>query len=180
MAAGEEMSWGQRLFGFEASESFQQLNHQNETNLHNLIPAPLFNGIIIFGVAIAFTIAPMVWRTVSEKPPWWLPTVELSALTMPVVLVNHYRVSSFPEQAGLGLLFMVLALSTVQAIRAKRADLVASSFLAWSTAGVLYYARFSLPAANAQYEIRELLIILLVAKYCRQLQSDESKKIAIR
>lgn len=32
----EEISWGQRIFGFETNEYFQKHNFQNETNLHNL------------------------------------------------------------------------------------------------------------------------------------------------
>lgn len=36
-AAGEEISWGQRIFGWETGETFQQINKQGETNLHNLI-----------------------------------------------------------------------------------------------------------------------------------------------
>lgn len=35
--AGEEASWGQRLFGIESGEFFQQHNTQGETNLHNLV-----------------------------------------------------------------------------------------------------------------------------------------------
>ena len=35
--AGEEASWGQRMFGIESSEFFQQNNTQGETNLHNLV-----------------------------------------------------------------------------------------------------------------------------------------------
>jgi hypothetical protein len=34
--AGEEISWGQRLFGFETPESIDARNRQNEFNLHNL------------------------------------------------------------------------------------------------------------------------------------------------
>lgn len=34
--AGEEISWGQRLFGFETPESIQNVNAQREFNLHNL------------------------------------------------------------------------------------------------------------------------------------------------
>jgi len=35
--AGEEISWGQRIFGIESSDYFKQNNTQGETNLHNLI-----------------------------------------------------------------------------------------------------------------------------------------------
>lgn len=36
-AAGEEISWGQRIFGWETGEYFMERNAQNETNLHNLV-----------------------------------------------------------------------------------------------------------------------------------------------
>lgn len=36
-AAGEEVSWGQRIFGWESSEFFLERNYQAETNIHNLI-----------------------------------------------------------------------------------------------------------------------------------------------
>jgi hypothetical protein len=34
--AGEEISWGQRILGFETPESVSQVNRQEEFNLHNL------------------------------------------------------------------------------------------------------------------------------------------------
>jgi hypothetical protein len=37
VAAGEEISWGQRILGIESSEYFQKNNAQGETNLHNLV-----------------------------------------------------------------------------------------------------------------------------------------------
>lgn len=33
---GEEISWGQHYFGWEASDSIAAINRQNETNLHNI------------------------------------------------------------------------------------------------------------------------------------------------
>jgi hypothetical protein len=35
--AGEEISWGQRIFDTQSSEFFQQHNAQGETNLHNMV-----------------------------------------------------------------------------------------------------------------------------------------------
>jgi hypothetical protein len=40
--AGEEISWGQRIFGFDIPESIQAKNLQNELNLHNM---PIFHGL---------------------------------------------------------------------------------------------------------------------------------------
>lgn len=36
-AAGDEISWGQRIFGIESGDFFLQNNKQQETNLHNLV-----------------------------------------------------------------------------------------------------------------------------------------------
>lgn len=36
MGAGEEISWGQRVFGFNTPESLNKVNVQHEFNLHNL------------------------------------------------------------------------------------------------------------------------------------------------
>lgn len=38
--AGEEISWGQRLFNFDVPQLFQQYNLQRETNLHNFVVGP--------------------------------------------------------------------------------------------------------------------------------------------
>lgn len=36
LAAGEEISWGQRIIGWETPEAIKEINAQEETNLHNL------------------------------------------------------------------------------------------------------------------------------------------------
>lgn len=41
-AAGEEISWGQRLFGFKTPEVFDEINVQKEFNLHNIV---IFNTV---------------------------------------------------------------------------------------------------------------------------------------
>ena len=37
-ATGEEISWGQRIFGFETPNYLREINLQNEFNLHNIDP----------------------------------------------------------------------------------------------------------------------------------------------
>ena len=41
VCAGEEISWGQRVFGWETPEKFAEMNEQGETNLHNLENLPI-------------------------------------------------------------------------------------------------------------------------------------------
>ncbi|PIQ22948.1 MAG: hypothetical protein COW65_00165 [Cytophagales bacterium CG18_big_fil_WC_8_21_14_2_50_42_9] len=47
-AAGEELSWGQRLFNWKSTEFFKENNAQKETNFHNLIIAGKSVNIIVF------------------------------------------------------------------------------------------------------------------------------------
>ena len=51
-AAGEEISWGQRILGIETPEYFQQHNAQQETNLHNLIVGGVKLNKLIFSVIL--------------------------------------------------------------------------------------------------------------------------------
>jgi tetratricopeptide (TPR) repeat protein len=52
----EEISWGQRLIGFESPAFFAERNVQGETNLHNLVTGPLnspLKGFIEMALAVA-------------------------------------------------------------------------------------------------------------------------------
>lgn len=47
-AAGDEISWGQRIFGIESGEFFLAHNKQSETNIHNLVVNGKSVNVIIF------------------------------------------------------------------------------------------------------------------------------------
>ena len=48
--AGEEISWGQRVFGWGTPEALDAINHQGETNVHNIrIVQRLFGFGVMFG-----------------------------------------------------------------------------------------------------------------------------------
>jgi hypothetical protein len=51
-AAGEEISWGQRIFGLRTPEYFMEHNAQHETNLHNLIVGKVKLNKLIFSVIL--------------------------------------------------------------------------------------------------------------------------------
>lgn len=54
--AGEEISWGQRIFEIESPEFFKKHNSQMETNFHNLIIEGKKINKIIFGLALGIGI----------------------------------------------------------------------------------------------------------------------------
>ena len=67
--AGEEMSWGQHLFGWKAPEAITKVNVQGETNLHNLsgyfADHIFIAGTFFYGGVLPFVAArSAVWRRV--------------------------------------------------------------------------------------------------------------------
>jgi uncharacterized BrkB/YihY/UPF0761 family membrane protein len=55
-AAGEEVSWGQRIFNIESSEFFKQNNAQQETNLHNMVVEGKKVNKIIFSMVLGLAL----------------------------------------------------------------------------------------------------------------------------
>jgi len=66
-AAGEEVSWGQRIFGWESTEYFLENNHQGETNLHNLmlgevnLTKTLFGWVLTTAVLLYLLVLPALY-----------------------------------------------------------------------------------------------------------------------
>ncbi len=79
--AGEEISWGQRVFGFATPEAFAD-NLQGELTLHNEpgVPRWIHDGYIAVGLfgAFAWLLVPWADRLLPRglgswvAPPWWL------------------------------------------------------------------------------------------------------------
>ncbi len=62
VCVGEEISWGQRIFGFETTAAFKEVNVQGEMNLHNAF-GYLADHLFIAGVAVYGAVLPfLVWR----------------------------------------------------------------------------------------------------------------------
>ena len=57
VAAGEEISWGQRLLGIKSSEYFKKNNAQGETNLHNLVVGGVKINKLIFSTLLSIMLA---------------------------------------------------------------------------------------------------------------------------
>lgn len=67
-AAGEEISWGQRLLGFSTPEFFLAHNAQRETNLHNMVVAGVkvnklvFSQLMTVAAALYLLVLPILHR----------------------------------------------------------------------------------------------------------------------
>lgn len=66
--AGEEISWGQRIFNVESSEYFLENNAQGETNLHNMVVNGkkvnkiVFSQLLTLVLVIYLLILPFLYR----------------------------------------------------------------------------------------------------------------------
>ena len=80
---GEELSWGQRLFGWETPELFKRLSNQGETNLHNISswldqkPRALLEIAVIvggFGFPLWMRARRVRWNPAHDWRGWIVPT----------------------------------------------------------------------------------------------------------
>ncbi|MFT2010729.1 hypothetical protein ACMA1I_18795 [Pontibacter sp. 13R65] len=66
--AGEEISWGQRIFDIESTEFFQQHNAQQETNLHNMVingqkvNKLIFSKLLFAGIVSYLLLVPLFYH----------------------------------------------------------------------------------------------------------------------
>jgi hypothetical protein len=123
-AAGEEISWGQRIFGIETPEYFQQHNAQQETNLHNLIVGGvklnklIFSVILVGLLSIFLLIVPLLHqkseavrklldRSAIPVPQWYqvIGFVVVFGLTS---LIQHGKNAELLECGGALLFFLIV------------------------------------------------------------------------
>ena len=90
--AGEEISWGQRIFNVESSEYFLQNNAQGETNLHNMvvdgkkINKIIFSQLLTLILVLYLIVTPILFRKVE-----WFKNL---ANTFAVPIVKwHYTIA---------------------------------------------------------------------------------------
>jgi hypothetical protein len=88
-AAGEEISWGQRIFGWETNDFFAENNYQGETNLHNLMVGEVRLAQVLFGSVLTtvlllyLVVLPLLYPRVA-----WIARLA-DALAVPVPGLRH-------------------------------------------------------------------------------------------
>ena len=145
--AGEEMSWGQRLFGWGTPEALRSANAQDETNLHNLglFQGTSLDGDRLFRVAwicffVLLPVAAWAWprlrRALAPRvllAPLWMAALFFSTWIVTTIAVDVfdgvyngiYATSSAAteiQEAIVELLIGVWALLTLQRVRRGAAE----------------------------------------------------------
>lgn len=133
--SGEEISWGQRIFGWDTPDDLDDVNNQGETNLHNVgLILPAFN-LMIMGVSAAAIVLPLarwtVWRDRARTLPGYLLVAPLAlvpaflfpfayrAVRLTVLPEPRYVITKLSEFAELSFYFglAVFAVLTLRAVR---------------------------------------------------------------
>ena len=83
VVAGEEISWGQRILGLTTPDALNDINHQGETNIHNISSLQrVFNlGELLVGL-YGFAI-PVLWASRAARHRLRLDRLRLDALLIP-------------------------------------------------------------------------------------------------
>jgi hypothetical protein len=86
-SAGEEISWGQRIFHWLTPSGLEAVNNQGETNIHNIGPLLKIFNLIIMGIALVAAGAPILrwtlWRDRARSIAGYV-------LISPVVLIPAF------------------------------------------------------------------------------------------
>lgn len=87
--AGEEISWGQRIFNVESSEYFLENNAQGETNLHNMVVEGkkinklIFSQLLTAVLIIYLIITPFLYRKIK-----WIENL-INTFSVPIPKWHH-------------------------------------------------------------------------------------------
>lgn len=88
VVAGEEISWGQRIFGWSTPPLFENINYQQETNIHNTFALESVMKLTEIGAGAYGTLLPVIAVT------RWAPQVLRSSLLVPpIALISFFLIT---------------------------------------------------------------------------------------
>jgi hypothetical protein len=91
--AGEEISWGQRIFNVESSQYFLENNAQGETNLHNMVvDGKKINKIIFSQLLTAILIIYLIFTPILFRKYKWVKNI---ATTFAIPIVKWHQTIAF-------------------------------------------------------------------------------------
>lgn len=102
-AAGEEVSWGQRLFGWDTPDELIEINDQNETTLHNIGGFLLVTNAVMLLVGLYGSVAYLANRRLRVERFWdladylFVPPFFLSTYYFPIFVFRLLRFTLLRE-----------------------------------------------------------------------------------
>ncbi|MAF83793.1 MAG: hypothetical protein QGH93_10435 [Gammaproteobacteria bacterium] len=174
----EEISWGQRLFGYRPPEYFLQFNYQQEFNLHNVIATSLRKlsvVVVIFGYGVALPLLgliPAVRQLIDRIGILSPPPILIPAFLLTGIMQQIYPFKFTGEwiEMMLGACFLFAALAEAR-LRSAATASTSTSFIisttgttlvillaGWGSALATNHLRSADPAnvTAAQFELKTL------------------------
>lgn len=147
----EEISWGQRIFGFDTPDFLKSRNLQGEANLHNLFTGPhktLLKDLISIAVSLALVAYGLAYPLL-QKLGWrvalWFDRIGVAA--PPLVLWPFFTLAAFFE------------LKPLSFNEAEIAELLIAFALATTGLHYLFATRRGLPADGRGWERSHSLVL---------------------
>lgn len=144
--AGEEISWGQRVFNIQSSEFFQENNAQQETNLHNMVVGGkkvnkiIFSQMLYTSVILYLFLFPYLYYRKSALRRWvnhhgipvpqWYQSLSCLILFISILLIPHGKNAEILE-VGITHIFMLILLfpKNLEVFRPSAHEAAKQSFL---------------------------------------------------
>jgi len=136
VAAGEEISWGQRILGIQSQDYFKENNTQGETNFHNLIVGGvrinriIFSFMLISVLSIYLILFPLLYKSKTWMKRfvnnWGIPLPKIYQVISCVVLFGLTSILPHEKRAELlecgiaFLLFLIIAYPLNDFVFAKK------------------------------------------------------------
>jgi hypothetical protein len=171
--AMEEISWMQRVVGFETPDKLAEVNWQGEFNFHN-VQTDLFENVFYVGSALFLILLPFI----SDATPWlrslgalsaFVPGRAVAAASAPVSIFNYGMWNVLPQQMTMLLtLFVMIFYARAADRRGDRGEcLLFASLAAAVAAGQAAFLAFGhrTPDIWAASEYKELFIAIGFAAY---------------
>jgi hypothetical protein len=102
-AGGEEISWGQRVFGWETPQELMDVNDQGETNLHNIGIMLQLTNLAMFLTGLYGTFAYIANRNLRFARRWdqgdylFVPPFFLATYFLPILIFRIARMTVFTD-----------------------------------------------------------------------------------
>ena len=172
----EEISWGQRLFGFQTPEDIAARNWQGEFNLHNM-QTDLTELAMYTATGIFLVIAPIVRERVSYWPlvapaAAFIPDRSVALVSAPMLAFTYARFDLLPMQAvffgGLAALLLFARDARLQGRGSEALAFLVVAFTVFAAQIVHLLYGHTMVQVHDPSEFRELFLALGIGWYGRR------------
>lgn len=191
LVAMEEISWGQRILGFESNSFFSANNYQQETNFHNLISGEYLNlGIYAF-IYIFFIFLPLIVYfkpdlgrnspSIRGKVAIYLPSLHnMLMFCFASSLQAYFLPRTLADTISLWLALLIILILLVSRKKYRNGFLIWHLLLVLMACAVFAVSYQVFEYNNMQYEIREFVVLYAFFYWFFNWTTNLKNKVALQ